>query len=68
VQGGRWHGQWSGLASGNLHQGRDLPVHHDYRAIVAQVLRRTQGLSGKDLDALFPGMAWDAALDPLMRI
>ena len=67
VQGGRWHGQWSGLAPGNLHEGRDLPVHHDYRAVVAQVLRRTQGLSGKDLDALFPGMAWDAALDAMMR-
>lgn len=68
VQGGRWHGQWTGLAQGNLHEGRDLPVHHDFRAVFAQVMQRTQGLSAADLDALFPGLVWDSKLDPLMRI
>jgi uncharacterized protein (DUF1501 family) len=67
VQGGRWHGQWSGLASGNLHEGRDLPVHHDFRAVFAQVLRATQGSTGAQLDALFPGFAWDARLDGVMH-
>ena len=67
VQGGRWHGQWTGLAQGNLHEGRDLPVHHDFRAVFAQVMQRTQGLSGADLDALFPGLVWDRGLDNLMR-
>ncbi len=67
VQGGRWHGQWSGLASGNLHEGRDLPVHHDFRAVFAQVLRATQGSTAAQLDALFPGFAWDARLDGVMH-
>jgi uncharacterized protein (DUF1501 family) len=67
VNGGRWHGQWSGLAQGNLHEGRDLPVHHDFRAVFAQVLRASQGLGNADLDRLFPGFAWDRALDGLMR-
>ncbi|MDD2925697.1 DUF1501 domain-containing protein [Rhodoferax sp.] len=67
VQGGRWHGQWQGLASDQLHEGRDLPVHHDFRAVLAQVLRRTQGLNPGELDQLFPGLAWDARLDGLMR-
>lgn len=67
VQGGRWHGRWSGLAQGNLHEGRDLPVHHDFRAVLAQVLRRTQGLNTLALDRLFPGFAWDTSLDGLMR-
>jgi len=67
VQGGRWHGQWTGLDQGNLHEGRDLPVHHDFRAVFAQVMQRTQGLSGADLDALFPGLVWDRALDKLMK-
>lgn len=67
VNGGRWHGQWSGLAQGNLHEGRDLPVHHDFRGVFAQVLRNTQGLSNSDIDHLFPGFAWDAALDGLLR-
>lgn len=67
VQGGRWHGQWSGLASGNLHEGRDLPVHHDFRAVFAQVLRGTQGVTSAQLDALFPGFAWDARLDGVVH-
>ena len=67
VQGGRWHGTWTGLAQGNLHEGRDLPVHHDFRAVLAQVLRSTQGLGSADLDRLFPGYAWDRALDGVMR-
>jgi uncharacterized protein (DUF1501 family) len=67
VQGGRWHGQWEGLASGNLHEGRDLPVRNDYRAVLAQALRATQGVSASGLDTLFPGFAWDRSLDALFR-
>jgi uncharacterized protein (DUF1501 family) len=67
VQGGRWHGGWTGLAQGNLHEGRDLPVHNDFRAVLAQVLRATQGLGSAELDRLFPGFAWDASLDGVMR-
>jgi uncharacterized protein (DUF1501 family) len=68
VNGGRWHGGWDGLAQGNLHDGRDLPVRNDFRAVFAQVLRATQGLNAKDIDALFPGFAWVVTLDGLMRI
>ncbi len=67
VNGGRWHGQWSGLAQGNLHEGRDLPVHHDFRAVFAQVLHSTQGLNPTGVERLFPGFARDSALDGLMR-
>ena len=68
VNGGRWHGAWDGLASGNLHEGRDLPVRHDFRAVFAQVLRANQGLRAAELDKLFPGFAWDKSLDGLMRV
>lgn len=67
VQGGRWHGTWSGLSQGNLHEGRDLPVHHDFRAVFAQALRATQGLRAAELDKIFPGFAWDPSLNGLMR-
>ena len=67
VQGGRWHGSWTGLAQGDLHEGRDLPVHHDFRAVLAQVLRTSQGLNYSRIDRLFPGFSWDAGLDGLMR-
>ncbi len=67
VNGGRWHGAWDGLASGNLHEGRDLPVRNDYRAVLAQVLRATQGLAPEALADLFPGYAWDRSLDGVFR-
>jgi uncharacterized protein (DUF1501 family) len=67
VQGGRWHGAWDGLAGGNLHEGRDLPVRNDYRAVLAQVLRATQGVNAAGLDTLFPGFAWDRSLDGMFR-
>ena len=67
VQGGRWHGNWTGLAADKLHEGRDLPVHHDFRGVLAQVLRSTQGLTAAQVDTLFPGYAWDSGLNGLMR-
>ncbi|MDI1274088.1 DUF1501 domain-containing protein [Polaromonas sp.] len=66
VSGGRWHGQWTGLARGNLNEGRDLPAHHDYRAVLAQVLRRTFALGDAALATALPGARWDSRLDGLM--
>ena len=67
VQGGRWHGQWAGLARGNLHEGRDLPVLHDFRGVLSQLLRRNFGLTESQIANVFPGGKWDASLDGLMR-
>jgi uncharacterized protein (DUF1501 family) len=67
VNGGRIHGAWSGLAAGNLHDNRDLPVHNDFRGVLAQVLRSTQGLANADMDLLFPGFTWDKTLDGMLR-
>jgi uncharacterized protein (DUF1501 family) len=67
VQGGQWHGRWDGLATDKLNEGRDLPVHHDFRAVFAQVLHRNFGLTKGKLDGLFPGYKWDSALDALFK-
>ena len=67
VAGGRWHGDWTGLARGNLNEGRDLPAHHDYRAVLAQVLRSGFGLGDSQLADLLPGTRWDARLDGLLH-
>ena len=67
IQGGQWHGKWTGLARGNLNDNRDLPAHHDYRAVLAQVLRGTFGLSDSALATVLPGAKWDAGLDSLLR-
>jgi uncharacterized protein (DUF1501 family) len=61
INGGRWHGRWEGLAAGQLNEGRDLPVFHDFRAVLSLVLRTTQGASDTQLAALFPGNPYAGA-------
>jgi uncharacterized protein (DUF1501 family) len=67
VQGGKAHGVWTGLARGNLNENRDLPAHHDYRAVLAQVLRSTFTTNDSQLQSLLPGSNWDSRLDALMH-
>jgi uncharacterized protein (DUF1501 family) len=67
VNGGQWHGQWSGMAKANLNEGRDLPAHHDYRAVLAQVLRNTFALPDAQLASILPQTNWDQRLDKMLR-
>lgn len=67
VNGGRWHGRWTGLAPEQLHQGRDLPVHHDFREVFSQVLKAQWDLQAQSLAALFPGYQSTGELSQLMR-
>ena len=68
VRGGQWHGQWSGLAPEALVDRRDLPVHHDFRALFAQLLVRVLGVTRPQADVLFPGYVWDASLDGILKV
>jgi uncharacterized protein (DUF1501 family) len=68
VQGGQWHGRWDGLAPDKLNDGRDLPVHHDFRAVFAQVLARSVGLPKNKMGDVFPGYRWDSDLDGLFKV
>lgn len=65
VAGGRWHGQWTGLSQ--LNEGRDLPAHHDYRAVLAHVLRGAFGFGDSQLADVLPGAKWDKRLDGLFN-
>ncbi|RZJ27161.1 MAG: DUF1501 domain-containing protein [Haliea sp.] len=67
VNGGRWHGEWTGMAPGNLNDKRDMPAHHDYRAVLAQVLRGSFALPDSALATVLPGARWDTRLDSLLR-
>jgi uncharacterized protein (DUF1501 family) len=67
VNGGKAHGQWSGMARANLNENRDLPAHHDYRSALAQVMRGTFGTSDSQLQNLLPGSSWDKGLDGVMK-
>lgn len=52
VNGGKVHGQWPGLAPGQLFEGRDLAVTTDYRDVFAEIARKHLG--AHDLDKVFP--------------
>jgi len=67
VNGGQAHGQWDGLASAQLNEARDVPAHHDYRAVLAQALRSSFALPDSQLQSLLPGASWDKRLDGLLR-
>ena len=47
------HGRWPGLAPELLHDGRDLALTTDFRAVFAEAV--TRHLGAVRTDALFPG-------------
>jgi uncharacterized protein (DUF1501 family) len=53
VRGGKVHGRWPGLAPEQLHEGRDLALTTDFRAVFAEVAGKHLGAAR--LDRLFPG-------------
>ncbi|MFL5578619.1 MAG: DUF1501 domain-containing protein [Gemmatimonadaceae bacterium] len=53
VKGHRVHGRWPGLAREQLHEGRDLALTTDFRALFSEVTARHLG--AERLDAIFPG-------------
>jgi uncharacterized protein (DUF1501 family) len=55
VRGGRVYGRWPGLAREQLHEGRDLAVTTDFRALFAEVAGRQLGIA--HAATLFPGWA-----------
>lgn len=67
VQGGRWHGRWDGLSHDMLNEGRDLPVHHDFRGVFAQALSRSLGVPQEKITEVFPGYRWDSSLDGVFK-
>jgi uncharacterized protein (DUF1501 family) len=58
VRGGRVYGRWPGLAPEQLHEGRDLALTTDFRAVFAEVA--TRHLGAVRTDRLFPGYAGTA--------
>lgn len=48
VNGGKVYGKWTGLGSRSLYEGRDLPVHTDFRDVFAEVLAGMYGFRADD--------------------
>ncbi len=53
VRGGKVYGRWPGLAPELLHEGRDLALTTDFRAVCGEVIARHLGC--KELTKIFPG-------------
>jgi uncharacterized protein (DUF1501 family) len=67
VNGGRIHGQWPGLAAGNLYQGRDLLPTTDMRSLFKTVLRDHLQISQDSIESeLFPNSGVAGYLDNLI--
>ncbi|MBV9551501.1 MAG: DUF1501 domain-containing protein [Alphaproteobacteria bacterium] len=56
VNGGKVYGDWPGLATGQLYEGRDLAVTTDFRHPLGAILERHLRLDDKALAKIFPGM------------
>jgi uncharacterized protein (DUF1501 family) len=56
VNGGKVYGEWPGLASERLYQGRDLAITTDFRTAIGTVVERHLGLSDQNLQTVFPKM------------
>ncbi len=55
VRGGRVYGQWPGLKSGDLNEGRDLALTTDFRDVFGELVQKHLGNS--NLQTVFPGYA-----------
>jgi uncharacterized protein (DUF1501 family) len=55
VAGGSVRGEQAALDAASLHQGRDMPVLNEYRAVLGGVFARMFGLNAQALAQVFPG-------------
>jgi len=53
VRGGKIYGQWPGLKSDQLYEGRDLALTTDFRDVFGEIAQKHLGTS--QLSAVFPG-------------
>ena len=60
VRGGRVYGRWPGLAPEQRHDGRDLAITTDFRAVFNEVVKSHMGLT--DTRPVFPGFKEGAPL------
>jgi uncharacterized protein (DUF1501 family) len=57
INGGQRLGRWEGLDLDRLNDFRDLPVFHDYRWILSQIIERLFGLTMNQMIKIFPDIS-----------
>jgi uncharacterized protein (DUF1501 family) len=61
VKGGKVYGQWPGLGSSQLYEGRDLAVTTDFRQVLSEAVARHLG--NDNLARVFPGFEKNTSRD-----
>jgi uncharacterized protein (DUF1501 family) len=57
VRGGKVYGEWPGLSTAQLYQGRDLAIATDFRDVISAVLERHLHLNEAKLNLVLPNYA-----------
>jgi uncharacterized protein (DUF1501 family) len=65
VAGGKLYGRYDSLEQRNLYEGRDMPVHTDFRNVLASLLAEQMKLSKAQLGLIFPNYQAAGNLDLL---
>jgi uncharacterized protein (DUF1501 family) len=55
VRGGKIYGEWPGLQTEQLYEGRDLNLTTDFRDVLSELV--SHHLGNRNLNAVFPGYA-----------
>jgi len=55
IKGGKVYGEWPGLSSAELYQGRDLAISTDFRDVVVSLLEGHMQLDDAKIHQVFPG-------------
>jgi hypothetical protein len=50
-----------------MNEAIDIPAHHDYRAVLAQVKRTSLAVQDTALASVLPNTNWDTWQDSLLR-
>ncbi|MBQ0936356.1 DUF1501 domain-containing protein [Ideonella paludis] len=67
VHGGKVHGEWPGLESRALYEGRDLAITTDFRDVIANVMARHLRLPDSAMASVLPGYSGPARRLDLFR-
>jgi uncharacterized protein (DUF1501 family) len=62
VRGQKIYGEWKGLATADLEDGRDVAVTTDFRSVLAEVLGQHWGLDDRRLEMVLPGFQGERSL------
>ena len=68
VDGGKVHGNFPGLSTAALYEGRDLPVTTDFRAVFCELAGKHLGVNGDHIAAVMDQPLWQRLRDESVAV